>query len=153
MLVRPAEMSDAFKACAVLRRSICELCFEDHEGDRATLEQWLANKTADNVRAWIEAPEQILVVAERGGEIVGVGAATVRGEVLLNYVSPDARFEGVSTAMMQHLESYVASLGNKKSFLSSTQTAHRFYLAIGYENSGDPELWAGKSAQPMVKWF
>lgn len=153
MLVRAATASDAEQACIVLRRSISELCIADHEGDQSTLDQWLANKTVGNVRAWIESPEQKVVVAEIAGEILGVGSASDKGEILLNYVSPDARFQGVSLEMMRYLETYVCAQGNKKSFLSSTQTAHRFYLAHGYEDSGDPELWAGMSAQPMVKWL
>lgn len=89
----------------------------------------------------------------KSGDIVGVGAASAAGEILLNYVSPDARFRGVSKAILLHLESYVLAQGNRKSFLSSTRTAHPFYLAVGYEDAGEPELWAGMSAQPMVKWL
>jgi GNAT superfamily N-acetyltransferase len=135
----------------VLRRSITELCLADHGGDQSALDRWLANKTPENVKAWIEAANQQLVVAEDTGEILGVGAASAAGEILLNYVSPDARFRGVSKATLQHLESYVLAQRSKKSFLSSTLTAHRFYLAAGYEDNGEPELWAGMSAQPMVK--
>lgn len=137
----------------VLCRSIAELCDADHGGDQSTLFRWLADKTAENVKTWIEAVNQQLVVAEESGDIVGVGAASAAGEILLNYVSPDARFRGVSKAILLHLESYVLAQGNRKSFLSSTRTAHPFYLAVGYEDAGEPELWAGMSAQPMVKWL
>jgi N-acetylglutamate synthase-like GNAT family acetyltransferase len=153
MLVRVATASDTERACIVLRRSILELCIADHEGDQSTLDRWLANKTVENVRAWIESPGQEVVVAERDGRILGVGSASAKGEILLNYVSPDCRFQGVSLEMMQYLETYVGAQGNEKSFLSSTKTAHRFYLAHGYEDSGDPELWAGMSMQSMVKWL
>ncbi len=94
-----------------------------------------------------------MVIVERAGEILGVGAASAAGEILLNYVSPGARFSGVSKAILQDLETYMLAQGNKKSFLSSTRTAHRFYKAVGYEDAGQPELWAGMSAQPMVKWL
>ncbi|WP_245425648.1 GNAT family N-acetyltransferase [Phyllobacterium brassicacearum] len=149
--VRTARVADAARACAVLRRSITELCVADHGNDRMSLEQWLANKTPENVTAWIEAKGQELVIAEEAGEVLGVGAASAAGEILLNYVSPDARFRGVSKAILLHLETYVLAQGGKKSFLSSTLTAHRFYLASGYEDAGEPELWAGMSAQPMIK--
>jgi hypothetical protein len=59
----------------------------------------------------------------------------------------------VSKAILLHLEPYVLAQGSKKSFLSSTRTAHPFYLAVGYEDAGEPEVWAGMSARPMVKWL
>jgi N-acetylglutamate synthase-like GNAT family acetyltransferase len=153
MLVRIAKPDDAATASMVLCRSIAELCDADHRGDQSTLFRWLANKTAENVKTWIEAVNQQLVVAEESGDIVGVGAASAAGEILLNYVSPDARFRGVSKAILLHLESYVLAQGSKKSFLSGTRTAHPFYLAVGYEDAREPEVWAGMSAQPMVKWL
>ncbi len=52
---RPAVISEAEEACAVIRRSIIELCGADHDGNPATLDRWLANKTPDQVRQWIEA--------------------------------------------------------------------------------------------------
>ena len=42
---------------AFCRRSIIELCHADHRGDGSTLSQWLANKTADNMRRWIASRE------------------------------------------------------------------------------------------------
>jgi hypothetical protein len=45
MHLRQAETEDAAAACAVLRRSIAELCHADHGGN----EKWLSNKTVENV--------------------------------------------------------------------------------------------------------
>ena len=45
-----------------------------------------------------------VVVAEEAETILGVAAMNNSGKITLNYVSPDARFRGVSTALMQRLE-------------------------------------------------
>lgn len=62
------------------------------------------------------------------------------GEILLNYVSPEARFKGVSKALLSVLEAEVLARGAKLVTLESTRTARRFYLAHGYvsEPEGDP---------------
>lgn len=151
MKIRTATGNDAERACDVLRRSIAGLCAADHENDAATLDMWLANKTIDNVRSWASAPGQILVVAEEGGKILGVGAATVAGEITLNYVSPDARFRGVSKAVLSALEEWLRGEGCTRAWLTSTKTAHRFYRAAGYEDAGEPQAWGRLRGQPMAK--
>jgi len=61
-----------------------------------------------------------------------------RGEILHNYVSPDARFRGVSRALLAALESRAAERGARQCRLESTETAHRFYRAAGYADDGPP---------------
>src|SRR5262245_25531007 len=136
MHVRDAREQDADAACCVLRRSISELCVLDHQGDPATLERWLANKAPDNVRQWI-GKHHVLVAVERD-VILGIAAMNASGHVLLNYVSPDARFRGVSKALLQDLEARATSLGLSRVTLQSTATASRFYRAAGYTASGPP---------------
>jgi N-acetylglutamate synthase-like GNAT family acetyltransferase len=135
MNIRRAEIDDAAEACAVLRRSITKLCYLDHGGDEAHLAKWLSNKTEENVRSWIL--EDHFFVAEEGGRIVGVAAMSDAGKVTLNYVSPDARFRGVSKALMQCLENNARKLGIAECSLKSSQTALRFYKALGYVPSGE----------------
>lgn len=151
MQIRTAHADDAAGACEVLRRSIKELCIADHHDDPETIEGWLSNKTPENVRSWITAPTQRLLVAEKGGTIIGVGGATEVGEITLNYVSPDARFQGVSKAILAALEGYLREQGQKRSTLSSTLTAHQFYRAAGYEDAGEPQAWGKLRSQPMAK--
>ena len=137
MLIRSADVTDAEAAASVLRRSIRELCALDHGGDEQALGQWLGNKTPDHVRSWIEAPDGRIVVAEQGGVILGVGGASRGGVITLNYVAPEARFQGVSRSIVQALEAYLRDLGRAESRLTSTRTAHPFYLAIGYVDAGE----------------
>lgn len=136
MQIRRAVPEDAEAACEVLRRSIAELCAADHQGDAPTLAAWLANKTPENVRRWIG--NQHLFVAAEGGAILGVAALSPAGEITLNYVSPDARYRGVSKALVARLEEEAAKLGLAALRLQSTATAWRFYAACGYADAGAP---------------
>lgn len=151
MLIRDAVPEDAAAAALVLRRSITELCTADHEGLAERLEPWLRNKTSENVAAWIAARGTRIVVAEDGGAMLGVGGATARGEILLNYVSPDARFRGVSKAVLDTLETWLAS-GKVDVFrLSSTATARQFYLDRGYGETGRSAGFGGMIDHDMQK--
>jgi N-acetylglutamate synthase-like GNAT family acetyltransferase len=102
MHLRSAKTEDATAACAVLRRSITELCRADHGGDEILLGKWLSNKTVENVTRWIM--QSYFVVAEEGETILGVAAMDASGKITLNYVSPEARFRGVSKALVLQLE-------------------------------------------------
>jgi GNAT superfamily N-acetyltransferase len=151
-ILRPAIVDDAGEACAVLRRSITELCVPDHDDDPAILEAWLANKTPERVAAWIVGnPNGFLVAAGPQG-IGGVGAVSAGGEIMLNYVSPDARFQGVSSLLMAAMEQRAAAAGVGRCTLTSTVTAHRFYCRCGYRDAGPPvEGFGGKPAYPMFR--
>jgi GNAT superfamily N-acetyltransferase len=151
MRVRKAREEDAGEACAVLRRSIEDLCVADHGGDPSAIQAWLNNKTPENVLSWLGARGQHMVVAEEDGTILGVGSATSAGEITLNYVSPDARFRGVSKAVLSALEAYLRDQGLARSTLSSTRTAHRFYRAAGYADAGPEQTWGKLRCQPMAR--
>lgn len=140
MLVRAATSGEADEIALVLRRSIRELCILDHGGDAKALEQWLCNKTPENVRLWIEAPDRHIVVAGENDRILGVGCASQFGEITLNYVAPEARFKGVSKSIVAALETHLRTLGLEQCRLTSTRTAHDFYIALGYENAKYPAL-------------
>ena len=63
-LIRRAIVTDAAGACDVVRRSISELCVEDHQGDQTTIDAWIANKTVPNFESWIRSNSTIAFVAE-----------------------------------------------------------------------------------------
>jgi GNAT superfamily N-acetyltransferase len=151
MMIRDAVSEDAAAACEVIRRSIAELCAPDHRNDPEILQRWLSNKTPDIFKSWIRSGN-VLLVAVEGASIVAVGRVTDAGEITLNYVSPDARFRGVSTAMLDALERRAKERGNRRCKLNSTETALRFYLARGYSQDGPGEGKFGtNSAYPMSK--
>lgn len=95
--------ADAAAACEVMRRSITELCAADHGNDPAVIGRQLANKTPDVVAGWIAKPRNSVLLAVEGPAVIGVGAVTDDGEITLNYVSPDARFRGVSRTLLAAL--------------------------------------------------
>lgn len=92
-----------------------------------------------------------MLVAIEQGTILGVGSVTNAGHVTLNYVSPDARFRGVSRALLGALEGHAAVRGNARCTLSSTETARAFYLANGYVIDGPPDQKWGTGGYPMSK--
>jgi GNAT superfamily N-acetyltransferase len=138
MDIRPARSADAAEVCQVLRQSIAELCDADHHNDPAILNRWLANKTPEIVATWIDDPEGHMFVALENGAIVGVASMNAAGEITLNYVSPDARFRGVSKALLARLETEAAELGHMHCTLTSTVTAQRLYVSAGYLEDGRP---------------
>ena len=150
MHIRDAVPEDAAAACGVLRRSITELCAADHHNDPELLAGWLANKTVANVLSWIR-PGNSLLVAEEADAILAVGSVTDAGMITLNYVSPMARFRGVSRALIQALEDRARECGNATCRLTSTATAHRFYRANGYEDDGPPVALGRMTGYPMAK--
>jgi GNAT superfamily N-acetyltransferase len=150
--IRDAVKADAEAACEVLRTSITELCALDHRNDRKILGRWLANKTTENLQAWIADPDASLLVAVDDEAVLAAGSVTNDGEITMNYVSPHARFRGVSSALLKALEARARDRGNTSCHLLSTETAHRFYLARGYRDVGMPEGKFGTtSSYPMLK--
>ena len=139
MKIRDAIAADAAAACDVLRASISELCAADHHNDPEILGSWLANKTPENLAAWIADPDASILLAVEDEAALAVGAVRNDGEITLNYVFPAARFRGASSALLAALEARAKERGNTHYKLLSTETAHRFYLDRGYVGGGEPK--------------
>ena len=150
--VRPAAEADAVVACDVLRRSIRELCVADHGHDEQVLSAWLANKTPENVRAWITSASSFAVVAVDGSEVRGVGLVQRDGEIQMCYVAPEVQYRGAGKLMLCALEEQAARWGLNSVRLTSSVTARRFYERNGYVQSGEPKSVYGlRSVYPMSK--
>ncbi|MBD8894057.1 GNAT family N-acetyltransferase [Roseibium litorale] len=148
--VRRAIAEDAEQVANLLRRSIIELCTPDHLGDPERYERWIANKTPENALKWIEGPGAVFVAVTEC-RVSGVGMGSPDGEVLLNYVLPDARFSGVSKALMEAVEAYFVDAGLKTSKLKSSGTAERFYRSLGYAETGEVEVHRGMTFRSFRK--
>jgi GNAT superfamily N-acetyltransferase len=154
MEIRDARLEDALAGTQVLRRSILELCVADHRNDPAILARWLSNKTPEMFMSWLAQPGNSVLVALEDGHVLAVGSVTDAGQINLNYVSPDARFRGVSRALLHALERRAVERGNERCVLISTETARRFYHANGYAETGPPVGEFGTVAgYPMQKWL
>ena len=153
MIIRRAVAADAEAASLVLRRSIVALCGRDHGNDPEILESWLANKTPEKFRDWVADEDAFcFVAAGDDGTLLGVGLISKEGEIRLNYVSPAARFQGVSTALIDAMEQEARKIGLARITLNSTATAQRFYQARGYRNEGESRTGRLKDRiQPMEK--
>ncbi|MGB0133915.1 GNAT family N-acetyltransferase [Dokdonella sp.] len=143
-MVRNGCDADGPAAVNVVRKSISELCVADHEGDAREIAGWLSNKTQATWRTWLARSDATVLVAERANEIVGVGMIDHHGTVLLNYVRPDARFSGVSKAILESLEDAAVTVGVRECVLESTKTAKKFYEGCGYKSANETSLTLAK---------
>lgn len=140
MNIREAQPADAEAAIDLVRRSIRDLCRDDHLGDAATLEGWLSNKSVENMRAWIATLGSQVLLAERAGALAGVGGFTTAGDLILLYVDAQARFSGVSAALLDEIETRARAARLPRLRLTTSFTARRFFLERGYtieEDEGD----------------
>lgn len=154
MLIRRACIADAASACEAMRRSIAELCGADHHDDPAILRPWLANKTPETWAQWLAYEANTVLVAVENQTVLSVGIVRNDGEITCNYVSPEARFRGVSKAMLARLEATAREFGNDCCNLISTETARRFYRASSYQEVGVPQSKFGTTGSyPMLKRF
>lgn len=150
-MIRDARESDAEAMSGVFVASITELCREDHCDDPAIIAEWTANKTPENMRTWLSNRDSTMLVAEEDDTIVGVGGfAGTR--IMTLYVAPKARFRGISSKMLEHMEQAMSKNGVVTAELSSTATAHRFYLDRGWQDQGAPgRHHFGVASFPMSK--
>jgi hypothetical protein len=149
--VRRARPADAEAMSVVLTRSITELCAADHRDDPRIIAGWTGNKTPDGVARMLANPDMTLLVAERGSDLVAVGAIDGAGAVRLNYVSPDHRFMGASKALLVAMEAELRGRGVEVARLDSTATARRFYLAAGWVDAGEADRSGAVVGYPMEK--
>src|SRR5262245_54699748 len=81
----------------------------------------------------------LIVVAEGTSGLMGVGVIATDGEIQLNYVAPQSRFQGVSKALAQAMEEYARTLGLSEVRLHTSRFASRMYASLGYEALGAVE--------------
>ena len=84
-MIRQAITVDADKIAAVITASI-KACVQDHHNNDADIQAWLANKTEDNIKEWIN--NHLALVYTQDAQIVAVILAAHSGMILLNYTLP-----------------------------------------------------------------
>lgn len=149
--IRRAIAADVPAISVVLTASITELCAADHGGDAGAIAAWTRNKSQAGVAGMLANPDLELYVAEREGAIVAAGAVTKDGTVALNYVAPQARFAGISSALLARLEQALVALGHREGRLESTSTARAFYESRGWQADGPQASGRVVNGYPMRK--
>lgn len=149
--VRPAKSGDVAAMSRVLTASITELCAADHGNAPEAIAAWTANKTVEGVAAMLANPDLLMFVAEHEGRVAAVGAVTRAGAVALNYVAPEARFRGLSKALLARMEAELADLGFAEARLEATATARRFYERAGWTPDGPQATGRQVNGFPMRK--
>jgi GNAT superfamily N-acetyltransferase len=114
------------------------------------LAAWLANKTPENLAAWIAAPGAAAWGAYRADVMVGF-VLRRHATLALCYVLPEALHQGVGRGLLREAEAHARQAGVTALELESTRTAQAFYLRNGYVPAGAVQVWAGLQAQPMRK--
>ena len=149
--IRPARPDEAKAIAALVRGSISELCIDDHGGDESRLDQWLADKTENDIAAMIADDTLSVYVIGCSTGLAAAGCHRDDGVILMNYVSPFYRFQGLSARMIGFLEDSIAAQGRATARLVSTRTAITFYEDRGWHSDGDPIPCMGIAGQPMKK--
>lgn len=135
-LILRATSEHAEDACQVLISSIKEICISDHNNDPQILEEWLNNKTSDNIKRWIQDTNNYSLVAiDKSKKMVGISMINKNGEILLNYLLPEVLFKGVGKQMLKEMESFAKVAGIKRIKTISTITASHFYERNGFSRN------------------
>lgn len=141
LTTRAAVAADAGAVCSVLRQAILETCADDHRHEPAILDAWMGNKQPSQVAAWMAAPANHMIVAERalGGDgvrIVGVALINQAGKLALCHVLPQAQRQGVGSALLVAAEAQARAWGVTTVRIDGTSNSAPFYARHGYINAG-----------------
>lgn len=91
------------------------------------LSAWLANKTPENVRAWITSPSSFSVVAVEASAVRGFGLIQHDGEIQLCYLVPEVQYRGAGKLMLRALEEQAARWALTRVYLTSSYGLQRVY--------------------------
>lgn len=122
-MIEKAELKDIPEILHVIQDSILS-CIEDHHNDTEAINMWLANKTAENLKLWIE---KNLAFIHKDREVDGFILVTYSGTILLNYVSPKKQNKGIGSKLLSYVKLILSEIGINKILLESTLTAQEFY--------------------------
>jgi GNAT superfamily N-acetyltransferase len=149
--LRVAVAGDEQSVCELLRRSIAEGCAPDHRDHPAVLDNWLSNKTPQNVRNWLGSPSNYMVVADSGTALLGVALLNQAGKLALCYVDPAAMRRGIGRAMLDAVEAQARSWNISKLHLHSPASAAGFFARLGYADGGKEKACYGLECDLLWK--
>lgn len=129
-MIETAQIKDADKIATLIKASI-NACVDDHHNDKFIIEQWSSNKTAENIKQWIE--QNFAVSFKINDDIVGFLLMSNKGELFLNYVLPSHFHQGIGNALMANAIECCQQNHIQYIHLESTLTAKDFYLSKGFD--------------------
>lgn len=134
--IRQADPDEAAAIAALIRQSITELCVADHQNDSNKLNDWLGNKTAENVVQWIQHETNTFLVAEMEQQLASIALMGHRpinpAEILLCYTHPQYLRRGAASALISALEQRAYKNNAVAMVVDSSITAKTFYAACGF---------------------
>jgi putative acetyltransferase len=131
--VREMRPDDARAFLEVHHAAVRGLAAKDYP--QAVIEDWAPLPVTDKAveRFLLNPDNEIRLVAEHDGEIVGIGALVVeKAELRACYVASEASRKGVGSALVREIERIAQEHGLGSLELDSSVTAEPFYLAHGY---------------------
>ncbi|EFF83972.1 acetyltransferase, GNAT family [Acinetobacter haemolyticus ATCC 19194] len=123
-MIEIAQQQDSKEILNVIKQSI-ESCSLDHDNNQNVIDEWLSNKTEENIINWINNSYSYMY--KKDNKIVGFILMSKGGVILLNYVLPDYQGDGIGSAMVDFIISLSSSYQIDKIKLESTLTARKFY--------------------------
>lgn len=124
-MIEVAQKEDAQTIVKVMTLSI-QACILDHQNDPQIMQQWLSNKTVENISIWIE--NSYAFVYKKNGSVIGFILLSKTGLLLLNYVLPEQQGAGIGSVLLNQVLITAKINDIQKITLESTLTAKAFYL-------------------------
>jgi GNAT superfamily N-acetyltransferase len=118
----------------IQRASVRGLAVNDYPA--SVVEEWAPLPVTDAAVAIfrVNQDDEVRLVAELDGELVGIGALVLAGsELRACYVVPAAARRGVGSTLVAEIERIALHHGLINLELLSSLTAEPFYRALGYE--------------------
>lgn len=143
--MRIARPGDANHIYRLHTRSVRLLCKETYESEQ--LDGWLQGKTPEGYLDGISKGE--MIVAEKGGQIVGFGHA-IPGEVLACFVHPSFVRQGVGRALMGMAVPMAQGGYSTPVKVVATLNAVQFYEKMGFLEVGRDTLRCGDAELAVV---
>lgn len=153
--IRAATVADA--------RAILQVHFDAvhetarHEYEASILDEWSMQVTDARIdymtmRMQENSDGEIMIVAERDGNIVGFGSIAPGNELRAVYVSPKAGKSGVGTAILKRLEELAREHGWTELNLDASINARAFYAKNGYlaKSVGFHKLRSGRDMRCVL---
>jgi len=144
-----ATPADAGIISRIIERSIRVGCAIDHRNHPLVVEAWVRRNNLEQVQTWLSDPLFYLNLVQLQDKPIGVAMATVQGRVAFCYVQPEWFRRGAGRALVQDLETWLATRGFSHIDLDSTRTSEAFFQRLGYGHGAAPFTASGLTVIPM----